>query len=60
MMDDERMENLSEEVREPEKEPMTIHDKIFVILLWLVTTLWVALVIRIGGWIVWWIREMLR
>lgn len=59
MMDDKRMENLPEEAREPEKEQMTIHDKIFVILLWLVTTLWVALMIRIGGWVVWWIRGML-
>lgn len=58
-MDDKRMENLPEEVREPEKEPLTIHDKIFVILLWLVTTLWVALMIRIGGWVVWWIRGWL-
>lgn len=59
MMDDKRMENLPEEVREPEEELLTIHDKIFVILLWLVTVLWVKLLIRIGGWVVWWIRGWL-
>ena len=50
---------MPEEVREPEEELLTIHDKIFVILLQIVTTLWVALLIRIGGWVVWWIRGWL-
>lgn len=59
MMDDERMENLPEEVREPEEEPLKVHDIILMMLLWLVTVLWVKLLIRIGGWVVWWIRGML-
>ena len=59
MMDDEHMENLPEEVREPEEEPLKGHDIILMMLLWLVTVLWVKLLIRIGGWVVWWIRGWL-
>lgn len=58
-MDEKRMENLPEAAQEPGRVEVTVNDLIYTMLLWLVTVLYAALVIKVGGWVVWLVRGML-